>query len=126
MAGDDFDLILQQLRRDQARRWRVTDQFAARATRDCNMVYFQSFVSAMVATALIVVAANALLNFFLAEPRNYIPSLCVSVGFLIGHCSLSASIDDPVVGFTESCGSAVCLVILGGGFRHRATKTNVA
>jgi xanthine/uracil/vitamin C permease (AzgA family) len=91
------------------------------------MVYFQSFVSAMVATALIVVAARVLMNFFLSEPRNYIPSLCVGVGFLIGHYSLSASINDPdtVVGISEFCGSAVCLLILGVGFRHRATRTNV-
>jgi hypothetical protein len=92
------------------------------------MVYFQGFVSAMVATALVVVTARFLLSFLLSEPEDYTPSLCVGAVFLLGHYSVSGSIVDPdtVVAITKICGSAVCLVILRAGFRYRAIRMNVA
>ena len=91
------------------------------------MAYLQSFVGAMVATAFIVVVARFLLSFVLPEPRSYIPSLCVGTGFLLGRYSVSGSIDDPdtLMAIAKFFGSIVCLVIIGAGFRYRATRTNV-
>jgi ABC-type Na+ efflux pump permease subunit len=91
------------------------------------MVYFQSFISAMVSTAFIVIIARFLLSFFLVEPKNYTPSLCVGAGFLLGHYSFSGPTDDSdtVVAMAKFLGSAVCIIVLAAGFRYRATRTNV-
>ena len=106
----------------------VCDQSLIRAARETKMVYFQSFVGAMVATAFIVIIARFLLSFFLAEPTNYTPSICVGAGFLLGHYLANGSTDnlDIVVAIAKFLGSAVCLMVLAAGFRYQATRANVA
>lgn len=106
----------------------VCDQSLIRAVWETKMVYFQSFVGAMVATAFVVVIARLLLSFFLAEPKNYTPSICVGVGFLLGHYLVSGSTGnlDTVVAIAKFLGSAVCLMVLAAGFRYQATRANVA
>ncbi len=92
------------------------------------MVYFQSFVGAMVATAFVVIIARFLLSFFLAEPKSYTPSICVGAGFLLGHYLFNASTDnlDTVVVIAKLLGSVACLMVLAAGFRYQATQANVA
>ncbi|RXD03763.1 hypothetical protein EQZ23_15750 [Sphingomonas sp. UV9] len=92
------------------------------------MDHFQSFVSAMVSTALVVALARLALSFLLSEPKNYISALCVGGGFLLGHYPIIGLPDDTdaVASLVRFTGSAVCLVIFGAGFFYQAKRTNAA
>jgi hypothetical protein len=92
------------------------------------MAYHQVFVSAMISTALIVAIARLLLSFVLKKQRNYVPSLCVGLGYLLGRYSVSGPLDDPdtQAAIAALSGSAACLVIFGAGFLYQAKRTTVA
>lgn len=88
------------------------------------MIYFQSFVSAMVTTALVVAIARLLLGLVRAEPRNLFPSLCIGAGFLLGHYLMGGLVDGPDMAdvVAKSCGSAAGLAVLAAGFYYRANR----